>query len=297
MRNLLAALALIAVTAPAAADETLTTDTGLTYSQWLPADFATHTGDVPLIIFSHGFGGCAEQSKTLTQALADAGYAVLAPNHKDKACEKYIAGLLGGIFALITGGGPEKSFGAPQRWDAATESSRRDDVEGLLDFALGHEPYKHAIDNKRIAVMGHSLGGYTALGVAGGWPAWSDSRFKAALVMAPFASPYVVHDTLGNITMPVMYMAGTSDSLISADDVTHAYQMTKARKYLVVLEGAGHFSYTELSKDYQRTIAAYAIGFFDRELRQKPAPLLERDTGAQVHAYQHQDKPAARTPS
>src|SRR4051812_32452118 len=61
----------------------LKTDTGLTYRAWLPPDFADHQGDVPLILFSHGFGGCAQQSYSLTKRLAEAGYAVLAPNHRD----------------------------------------------------------------------------------------------------------------------------------------------------------------------------------------------------------------------
>jgi predicted dienelactone hydrolase len=134
--------------------------------------------------------------------------------------------------------------------------------------------------------MGHSLGGYTALGVAGGWRSWRNPQFRAALVLAPFASPYVVKGTLGNIKIPVMYMAGTSDSLISVADVAQAYQGTKAPKYLLVLDGAGHFSYTELSKDYQHVIAAYAIAFFDRELRHKNAPLLDRASGPQIRTFE-----------
>jgi len=91
---LIATLALLTA-APALAapvQPTLTTDSGLTYSAWLPKDFSRHHHDVPLLLFSHGFGGCAQQSRTLTQALADAGYAVLAPNHKDKGCKLYTTG-------------------------------------------------------------------------------------------------------------------------------------------------------------------------------------------------------------
>jgi dienelactone hydrolase len=36
-----------------------------------------------MIVFSHGFGGCATQSRFLAAALADRGYWVFAPNHKD----------------------------------------------------------------------------------------------------------------------------------------------------------------------------------------------------------------------
>ncbi|MBA2588987.1 MAG: hypothetical protein H0U98_10220 [Alphaproteobacteria bacterium] len=128
---LIAALALLAA-APAAAvpaspapvRPTLTTDSGLTYSEWLPRGFALHHHDVPLILFSHGFGGCAQQSRTLTQALADAGYAVLAPNHQDKGCERYTTGMAAGMWKMMTGQGPDKPFSKDAEWDAGTEVSR-----------------------------------------------------------------------------------------------------------------------------------------------------------------------------
>jgi len=286
---LIAALALLTA-APARAAPvvpTLTTDSGLTYSAWLPRDFAHHHHDVPLILFSHGFGGCAQQSRTLTQALADAGYAVLAPNHKDKGCKRYTTGLAAGLWKMVTGRGPDKSFGSDKAWNASTEVSRHDDVEHLLDFALHHAPYKDAIDPSRIGLMGHSLGGYTVLGLAGGWQEWRDPRFKAVLALAPFSTPFVDKATLSKITIPVMYIGGTKDRLIEPALVSKSFAMTHAPKYLVMLNGAGHFAFTELSQKYQATIAAYAIGFFDNSLSAKPAPLLERPARGQVARFEH----------
>jgi predicted dienelactone hydrolase len=291
---LIAALALLTaapvLAAPASSTsfrQTLTTDSGLTYSAWLPKDFARHHHDVPLILFSHGFGGCAQQSRTLTQALADAGYAVLAPNHKDKGCERYTTGMAAGLWKMMTGRGPDKSFGKDATWDASTEVSRHDDVETLLDFALSHAPYKSAIDPARIGLMGHSLGGYTVLGLAGGWPQWRDPRFKAVLALAPFSTPFVDKATLGKITIPVMYIGGTRDRLIEPALVSQSYAMTAAPKYLVMLRGAGHFAFTELNHTYQATIAAYAIGFFDKSLRAKSVPQLDLPAGGQVVRFEH----------
>jgi predicted dienelactone hydrolase len=265
----------------------LTTGNGLTYSAWLPRDFSRHHHDVPLILFSHGFGGCAQQSRTLTQALADAGYAVLAPNHKDKGCERYTTGLAAGLWKMMTGRGPDKSFGDDARWDASTEVSRRDDVENLLDFALSHAPYKNAIDASHIGLMGHSLGGYTVLGLAGGWPSWRDRRFKAVLALAPFSSPFIDKGTLAKITIPVMYMGGTRDRLIAAATVRQSFALTRAPKYLVMLADAGHFAFTELSQRYQATIAAYAVAVFDKTLRARPAPLLDQPASGQVARFEH----------
>lgn len=296
MRPFLIALAMVATVLPLRAApperETLKTDTGLTYSAWLPKDFATRRHDVPLILFSHGFGGCAQQSSTLTQALADAGYAVLAPNHKDQGCERYItSGWLGAAWAAMTGKGPDKSFSDHAAWDATTEVSRRDDMNALLAYALHDARYKDAIDPSHIALMGHSLGGYTVLGMAGGWSEWRDPRVKAVLALAPFSTPFLDKATLGQIKAPVMYQVGTKDSLVGPELVAQSYAQTKAPRYFVVLERASHYAFTELDQDYQTTIAKYAIGFFDRELLHKPAPVLDQPSGSaarsQVARFEH----------
>lgn len=262
----------------------LKTDKGLTYRAWLPRDFESRHHGVPLILFSHGFGGCAQQSASLTQALADAGYAVLAPNHRDEACDRY----LGNLSSIFAAGDlrPEQPFTQPGAWNETTERNRRDDMEALLDYALSHAPYKHAIDASRIAAMGHSLGGYTALGLAGGWESWHDPRIKCVLALSPFITPYLVSRRMGDVAVPVMYQTGTRDFAIAPPLLKQGgYAQTRARKYLLELKGAGHFAWTELNPLFQKTIAAYAVAFFDRELMGKPAPLLDETAARQVARY------------
>jgi predicted dienelactone hydrolase len=264
----------------------LKTDKGLSYRAWLPRDFASHHQDVPLILFSHGFGGCAQQSSTLTQALADAGYAVLAPNHKDEGCERF----LGNMAAALGAGGlrPEQPFTQPGAWSQDTEVGRRDDMEALLSFALHHAPYKEAIDPNSVALMGHSLGGYTVLALAGGWQSWRDPRFKCVLALSPYSAPFLVHHRMGDIAVPVMFQTDTRDIGIGPVLVKQGgYEQTKAPKYLLELRGAGHFAWTELNPVFQKTIADYAIAFFDRQLRAKLAPLLESPASGQVARYRH----------
>jgi predicted dienelactone hydrolase len=43
-------------------------------------------GPAPLILFSHGLGGCETQSTFLTQGLAEAGYVVVGVRHADARC-------------------------------------------------------------------------------------------------------------------------------------------------------------------------------------------------------------------
>src|SRR5271154_6050647 len=52
---------------------------------WKPGTAAPAAG-YPLVVFSHGYGGCNTQSVFLMEALAKAGYLVLAPNHADAHC-------------------------------------------------------------------------------------------------------------------------------------------------------------------------------------------------------------------
>jgi predicted alpha/beta-fold hydrolase len=57
---------------------------GLDVTVWQPGE--TTAAALPIVVFSHGFQGCATQSRFLMAALASAGYLVIAPNHRDAAC-------------------------------------------------------------------------------------------------------------------------------------------------------------------------------------------------------------------
>src|SRR5437868_5359285 len=56
-----------------------TTLAGVDVAVWKPQASCRR----PLVIFSHGYHGSNLQSKFLMRALADDGYLVVAPNHKD----------------------------------------------------------------------------------------------------------------------------------------------------------------------------------------------------------------------
>lgn len=259
--------------------ELLTTGKGLTYRHWLPADFGRRA-KAPLILFSHGFGGCAHQSASLTRVLADRGYAVLAPNHRDEG-ERYFRSMRAALGAGALH--PGQPFTDPGAWDATTEKGRGDDIKTLFDYA--REAYAGAIDFERAGLMGHSLGGYTALALAGAWDSWRDPRFKAVLALSPYVAPFLARETMGGIGVPVMYQTGTRDIAIAHALWAKGYAATPAPKYLVVLKGAGHFAWTEISRAHRETISLYAAAFFDRALMGREAPLLDEPPGPQVARY------------
>ena len=230
---------------------------------WLPPEFQSSEQKWPLLIFSHGFGGCAKQSDSLMRYLADQGYIVAAPDHEDANCR--------GRMAMSRGkrDWPERPFRTPEVWTDKTEADRKDDVLFAVSSLLDDRRYKNYVDTRRMGLIGHSLGGYTVLGVAGAWPAWKDKRFKAVLAFAPYLTPYLKTGGLKRLGVPVMYQGGTDDKTITPDlrRSGGAYAHTPAPKYFIELDGAGHEAWTALQTKHQTIIDKTAVQFLDRYVK------------------------------
>lgn len=232
---------------------------------WSPP--LSRSGRQPVLIFSHGFGGCAQQSKFLTEALAAHGYWVFAPNHKDARCNGGKSG----------GGRPEEPFGNPQRWTDRSFVDRRDDIRAIQEALATSPEFASRVDLGRLGYVGHSLGGYTVVGLAGGWASWKTAGVKAVLALSPYTQPYLVHRTLGGLAAPVMYQGGTLDFGItpSLRREGGVYDATPSPKYFVDFQRAGHLAWTDLRRDAHEEINAYAIAFLDHYvLGASPAPPL-----------------------
>jgi predicted dienelactone hydrolase len=254
---------------------------GLSVGIWLPSDYSKTpvNESLPVIIFSHGFHGCMTQSTFLMEALAKSGYAVFAPNHADAACAHGKSGWM------------KRSavpFKETEKWSSASYAGRRDDIEKLITALMKDRRYAEPrIDWNRLGLVGHSLGGYTVLGLAGGWPDWKDTRVKAVLALSPYAAPYILQKTLGGIHAPVMYQGGTRDSGITPalNKGNGAYDQTPKPKYYVEFDGAGHFAWTNLRATYHDIIDAYSVAFFDRYLKNRPFPSTLMRKGEQVSNF------------
>lgn len=250
------------------------------------APIASCGGGAPLVLFSHGDGGCGTQSIFVTEELARQGYVVAAPDHADALCS--------------VDGGPHRGpdapgtppFSEPEEFTDQDYVGRRDDLEALAAFVLSASDFRAGIDAERFAVVGHSLGGYTAAGLAGGWESWRDSRFSAALLLSPYIQPYLVHDRFAAIELPLMYQSGTADLgiLPFLEGPFGAYARSHAPKFLVVHRGAGHFDWTNTTcasfasvgeclsgNVVARSIVDYGSAFLDRYLRGSVSPLLDGD--------------------
>src|SRR5437868_11729096 len=96
---------------------------GIKATVWMPAE--TNAKGAPVIVFSHGFHGCAAQASFLMEALSDAGYAVFAVDHADAACRNPLRWL----------GSADVPFRFPDRWEQSTYAARAKDLEHLIEAA------------------------------------------------------------------------------------------------------------------------------------------------------------------
>lgn len=162
------------------------------------ADAPIAAGAHPTIVFSHGFGMNPEWYGELIEHFASRGYVVLAPEHVE------------------------------HDWFAAFDAAitRPGDVTATLDFVEADAGWAAAIDAERIALVGHSMGGYTALAAAGarietaaipGHCADLDPMDPAAFLCAPFAGREAdVAAQLGLDAVPETLWPSLKDDRISA---------------------------------------------------------------------------------
>jgi alpha-beta hydrolase superfamily lysophospholipase len=223
----------------------------------------------PVVIFSHGFHGCATQSRFLMEAFASAGYIIFAPNHRDATCH-------GGKAKWIDR--PQMPFRKPQTWNETSFQDRAEDIRRLIEAIRADDRFRERADWSRLGLAGHSLGGYTVLALAGAWPGWKLSNVKAVLALSPYTQPFLLHDTLASLSAPVMYQGGTWDYGVTP--VIHkskgAYDRSSEPKYYVEFDRMGHFAWTDIGRRKARkAIIAYSLTFMNYYVKgDPPAPSL-----------------------
>jgi predicted dienelactone hydrolase len=252
-------------------------------------------GSHPLILFSHGFLGTGDQTIFLMEAFARRGYIVAALNHADSLLQRRTKRIE-----------PPK-FADAKNWTDQKFRDRHDDVVALLDYLLelngkpGTYLHEH-LDKEKIGACGHSLGGYTVLGLAGAWDSWRDERIKAVLALSPYSMPWLTQGSVAELKVPVMIQGGTLDVGITPFQ-TPIYNKLPGPKYLLVLKNETHFGWTNLIALGKTTTEAvkegnaqlmtdYSVAFFERHLRGKKGPETEllRQKNPRLDSYRHDEK-------
>ncbi len=254
---------------------------------------AVASGEHPLLLFSHGFLGTSDQTIFLTEACARAGYIVAAMNHAD---------------SLGTRGQGKREvpkFGDYANWMDEKFRDRQVDVTALLNQMLewnkaADAPWSGRIDESQIGGFGHSLGGYTMMGLAGGWKSWKEPRLRAAVLLSPYAHPFISQGDAGNVSIPVMLQSGTLDVGI-APFLTPVYRKLSGPKVLLVLKNETHFGWTNLlslGKTTKECVAdgnaelmtKYTIDFFDQYLLGVDRSAVLEKGNSRLESYRFETK-------
>ncbi|WP_113698510.1 alpha/beta hydrolase family protein [Nonomuraea lactucae] len=204
-------------------------------------------GDLPVVVFSHGFGWSMDGYAPLTDFWAAEGFVVVQPTHLDSRT-------LG-----LRADDPR----TPRIWRLRVEDLTRV-LDGLDVLEASVPGLGGRIDRGRIAVAGHSWGAQTAstlLGARvlddGGVPGedLSDPRVKAGVLLAltglgddltPFAAEHFpfMRPSFDGMKAPALIVAGDHDqsplSSRGPDWFTDPYHRSPGSKSLLTLFGAEH---------------------------------------------------------
>lgn len=204
--------------------------------------------DLPIIVFSHGYGWSMAGYAPLVDFWAAHGFVVIQPTHLDSRTLNI----------------PSEDPRTPLIW-----RMRVDDLKLILDqlelIEASVPGLRGRLDRERIAVAGHSWGGQTASMLLGarvldayGEPGqdMSDPRIKAGVLLAttgsggadltPFAAEHFpfMNPSFANMSTPALVVAGDHDqSLLSTrgpDWFTDPYVLSPGEKSLLTLFGAEH---------------------------------------------------------
>lgn len=245
-------------------------------------------GKHPLVLFSHGFLGGSDQTIFLTEACARAGYIVASMNHADALFNRRQRQIE-----------PPK-FGDAASWTDDKFRDRQEDLSLLLNQFLKwnqeeDSPWKGHIDGERIGGIGHSLGGYTLLGMAGGWKSWKEPRLKAVVLLSPYVQPYGPNGDLPHVKVPVMLQGGSFDFGITPF-LPPIYEKLAGPKVFLVLKFENHLGWTNLASLNSTTrdiiksgnpelIVQYTIAFLDHFLLESDQSKLLESQNKRLDSY------------
>lgn len=255
----------------------------------LAVDAAVVPGQYPFLAFSHGFSGSGLSPAFFTESLAARGWIVACPDHYDSYS-----------FARIRTGrtGEKDRSGAIDAAREITLSSpaergkymyRPEELAAVIKGMMNSEYFGDFIDKEKIAVGGHSFGGFTSLALCGTIPELFNPSIKAVLMFSTGAASYLfTEDELASVRIPSMLFMGSRERKQKRGEKTMSelsdriFRNVSSPKYFLEIRGATHFSFntrlssgpgTKLLSGSRRefeTINLYSVAFLEKYVAGRP---------------------------
>jgi predicted dienelactone hydrolase len=252
-------------------------------------------GPYPFLAFSHGYGGGGIGSVFLCEALAARGWIVAAPDHEDRDKAVRIRTGAQKIDGVAYRRRARALAASGRDFDRKAHAYRLDDLALVLDRLMESDEFNALVDWNRVAAGGHSLGGFTALGIAGAIEGRRDERVKAVLLFSPGVFMYSKEE-FAAVKVPTMFFLGERElgeerqGTTKSDLAAAAFGAFPSPRYYLEVRGASHFSFNNRSseaagagllsgtEDRFDVIRKYAIAFLEKHVAWRDdGGVLERD--------------------
>ncbi len=205
-------------------------------------DGAPAGGAFPLVLISHGSGGAPLLYRTLARGLARLGFVVAAPEHP---FNNRIDNSRANMPVLL--------------------AARPRHLRAVADWCFDRSPLTDVLVPQAYAVVGHSIGGHTALAMAGGQPTTqpgdtpdgrpiaapveADPRVRAVVLLAPALVAYRSPGSLKHVRAPMLLLLAELDHVFPTGYADLVVRATLAdvpdptRVEHRIVPGAGHFAF------------------------------------------------------
>ena len=223
------------------------------------------SGSFPLVVFSHGINSNGAAYEPLLRQWAAAGYVVAAPTF------------------------PLSNHDTPGGSTIADYPHQAGDVSFVITAMLRLNrdragQFRGVIDSSRVAVVGHSLGAITTLGV-GVNSCCADPRIRAVVSIDGIELPFGTGTFFTGRPLPLLLLHGDADQTVPYASSQRIFADAPSPKYFVTLHGAPHTSFrqattsAEPAPPWEPVVVASVTDFLDRYLKgnQEALARLPRD--------------------
>lgn len=245
-------------------------------SQMAVRDAVARPGTYPLTIFSHHSGGHRRAATFLCTHLSSHGYVVAALDHSETVAVE---------LARRDGETAEQKTARAEAWGANRVPDIRFLLDHLLSSAAGDTEAK--VDPSRIGIVGHSLGGWTALAAPE-----VERRIRAVVALAPGGSsqprPGIIATRLTftwGRDVPTLYLVAEDDTPLPLAGMYELFARTPATKQMVILRRADHLHFLDNVEQEHESVRKMAfpeeLAWIPKEMR----PIAELSSGDQAHLF------------